>query len=166
MLVRLSKISLVATTALFFGIVVLNNITDYGSNYAFVQGVLSMSTTFEGNKLMWRSIESAPIYHLFYISIILWEATTTLLCSWGAWKLWQERSADIAAFNRAKKIAVCGMVLGMLLWYLAFITVGGEWFVMWQSEMWNGQDAAFRMLATMGLCLLFLVQRNDDLEAV
>lgn len=166
MLVRLCKIALLATTALFFGIVVLNNVTDYGSNYAFVEGVLGMQTTFEGNRLMWRAIHSEVIYHIFYITIILWESATSVLCSWGAWKLWSARSAELSVFNKAKSIGVTGLVLGMLLWYLAFITIGGEWFVMWQSDMWNGQDAAFRMLASMGLCLLFLVHSSEDLETV
>ena len=41
---------------------------------------------------------------------------------------------------------------------LAFITIGGEWFLMWQSRIWNGQDTAFRMFTVeaMILALLFL----------
>jgi predicted small integral membrane protein len=44
----------------------------------------------------------------------------------------------------------------MLQWFIAFITVGGEWFTMWQSQIWNGQDAAFRMFACIGIVLIFL----------
>jgi predicted small integral membrane protein len=43
--------------------------------------------------------------------------------------------------------------------------VGGEWFLMWQSKNWNGQDAAFRMFAVVGIVLLFLVQQDVEEQA-
>jgi hypothetical protein len=52
MTVRLSKIILCLCLAAFAFLVTFGNITDYGSNFAFVQHVLSMDTTFPGNKLM------------------------------------------------------------------------------------------------------------------
>jgi predicted small integral membrane protein len=39
---------------------------------------------------------------------------------------------------------------------VAFISVGGEWFLMWQSKTWNGQDAAFRMFVVLGIILVYL----------
>jgi len=35
--------------------------------------------------------------------------------------------------------------------------------LMWQSKTWNGQDAAFRMFAIMGVSLVFLSLRDDEL---
>ena len=49
-------------------------------------------------------------------------------------------------FNAAKDVAVAGLVLGLLLWFGGFLIVGGEWFQMWQSKSWNGQEAAFRFI--------------------
>ncbi len=162
--IRLCKISLVAATALFLAFVVLNNLTDYRSNYLFVEGVLSMSTAFEDNQLMWRAIDSPQIHTLFYGSIILWETIALVLCVWGTVVLARFLKGSGAAFNRAKKIATIGLTVILLQWYVAFITVGGEWFLMWQSEDWNGQDAAFRMFAMMGTSLIFLSFKDDDLE--
>jgi len=45
---RLSKTVMVGSLGVFGLLVALNNITDYGSNYAFVRHVLSMDTTFPG----------------------------------------------------------------------------------------------------------------------
>ena len=42
MALRVSKAVLVFAIALFYTILVLNNITDYGSNYEFVRHVLTM----------------------------------------------------------------------------------------------------------------------------
>mgnify|MGYP006212504177 CR=1 FL=1 len=45
-----------AAYGLFAASVVLNNITDYGSNFRFVQHVMSMDTTFDGNAAMYRAV--------------------------------------------------------------------------------------------------------------
>jgi|HubBroStandDraft_1064217.scaffolds.fasta_scaffold39868_2 predicted small integral membrane protein len=39
------------------------------------------------------------------------------------------------------------------------IRVESEWFLMWQSKMWNGQEEAFRMFAIVGVVFLIVVQR-------
>ena len=36
--------------------------------------------------------------------------------------------------------------------------------LMWQSEVWDGGDPAFRMFAIMGICLIFLNMKDGDLE--
>ena len=43
-----------------------------------------------------------------------------------------------------------------------FMVVGGEWFLMWQSQTWNGQDAAFRMFLVEGIVLLVLLTPELD----
>ena len=53
-------------------------------------------------------------------------------------------------------MATLGLAAGMLFWFFGFIVVGGEWFQMWQSQIWNGQEAAFRFIASLGLFLVFL----------
>ena len=46
---RIMKSLLVGSVALFALLVALNNVIDYGSNFPFVQHVLSMDTTFPDN---------------------------------------------------------------------------------------------------------------------
>ncbi len=157
---RYCKIALVAANAFFLLLVVFNNITDYQSNLMFVENVLNMSTTFEGNNGMWRAIENPFIHHLFYISIILWEALALVVISVGALKLWTARAGSLEAFQKAKEWAAAGLTISLLQWYIAFISVGAEWFLMWQSQSWNGQDAAMRMFLMMGVSLIFLMQKE------
>jgi Predicted small integral membrane protein (DUF2165) len=52
---RVSKAVLIYAIALFYTILVLNYITDYGSNYEFVRYVLMMDSTFPPSR--WRSRE-------------------------------------------------------------------------------------------------------------
>jgi predicted small integral membrane protein len=157
------KTLLVASLALFVLVVTFNNLTDYGSNFAFVSHVLSMDTTFPGNALMYRAISAPVVWHVAYGLIILAEALTGLLLAAGAIALWRARRADAAGFNAAKQLTVLGCGLGFLLWFTGFMAVGGEWFAMWQSSTWNGQEAAFRIYVALLGVLLFVNQREPDL---
>lgn len=154
---RWIKISLVFSAGLFSIIVAFNNITDYQSNYLFVSHVLSMDDTFPDNKGMWRAISNAGVHHLFYWMIILTECLIGMLCLMGAYKLIKNRK-DAAPFQAAKGLAIVGLGLGIVLWFLGFITIGGEWFLMWQSQSWNGQQSAFRIAALFGIFLIYLNQ--------
>lgn len=158
MTLRLAKLLLVLAVALFYTFVVFNNLTDYDSNNQFVRHVLMMDTTFPANHGMWRALNSPALHTAFYVSIITWESVTMLLSWWGGWNLAHAISAPPAEFHRAKQVAVAALTLALLMWLVAFLIVGGEWFLMWQSKTWNGQEAAFRMFTVIGIVLLLLVQ--------
>ena len=157
---RLSKTALVAAVALFMSLVAFGNVTDYGSNFAFVQHVLSMDDTFKSPTLMWRAITTPALHHAAYAAIIAWEALTAMVLWIGALRLWAARGRDAAAFAQAKGVAIVGLTMGFLLWVTGFITVGGEWFAMWQSKTWNGQGAAHVFLTFTGIALLHLSQED------
>ncbi len=165
MTTRFVKILLVSAVALFYTLVVFNNMTDYNSNYSFVYHVLRMDSIPAGNQGLWRAVHSTFVYHLFYNSIIAWEAITAVLTWTGAGLLLRSLRASANSFNIAKRIPVIALTLGLLLWFVAFLTVGGEWFLMWQSPTWNGQEAAFRMFAVLGIVLMFLVMPDVEGQA-
>jgi predicted small integral membrane protein len=153
---RISRILLVAAVAFFYTIVLFNNLTDYGSNYMFVRHVLLMDTTFPGNQGLWRAIHPVFVQVIFYNGIIVWEAVIAAAMWAGFVVLLRSRRKTAAEFDKSKRIAIGALTLGLLLWFFAFLTVGGEWFLMWQSKIWNGQDAAARVFETTGLVLLLL----------
>jgi predicted small integral membrane protein len=160
-MLRAAKIALVFGVAIFYVFVVFNNLTDYDSNYQFVRHVLMMDSTFAGNHGMWRAINSPVAHKAFYDSVIAWEALTMLLCWWGAARMLREFNAPGPEFDRAKGVAIAALTLSLLMWLIAFLAVGGEWFLMWQSATWNGQSAAFRMFTVVGIVLLLVAQRED-----
>jgi len=153
---RWSKLLLLAAIALFFSLVVFNNVTDFNSNYEFVQHTLSMDTTFPGNKGLWRAITNPSLHLVFYLSIICWETFNAILCWAGVVALFRSLKASPATFIKARTIGIAALTAGMLLWLVAFLTIGGEWFLMWQSKNWNGQDPAFRMFMIEAAVLLLL----------
>ena len=162
MTLRIIKMLLVFGVALFYTFVAFNNVTDYDSNFQFVRHVLMMDSTFPGNHGMWRAMNSPALHTAFYISIIGWEMLTMLLAWWGGIQLARALHGPAPAFHRAKRVAIAALTLSLLMWLIAFLAVGGEWFLMWQSKNWNGQDAAFRMFTVIGIVLLLLVQPDTE----
>jgi len=85
-----------------------------------------------------------------------------ILCWWGGLRLARTLRATAAEFHQAKRVAIAALTLGLLMWLVAFLSVGGEWFLMWQSKTWNGQDAALRMFTVIGLVLLLVARPEAE----
>lgn len=104
LITRYAKMIMSLSLALFCLLVAFDNITDYGTNYAAVQHVLSMDTTFPGNALMYRAITNPALWHLAYAVIIAVEVILGFLFLAGAVRLFQVRHASGAVFNQAKTL--------------------------------------------------------------
>jgi predicted small integral membrane protein len=111
---------------------------------------------------MWRAINSPALHTVFYLTIITWEAVTMILCWWGGLRLAQALRGPAAAFHQAKRVSIAALALSLMMWLVVFLAVGGEWFMMWQSKSWNGQDAAFRMFTVAGIVLLIVALPDMD----
>ena len=158
---RVIKIGMVASIALFFSMVAFNNIIDFDSNWHFVQHVFSMDTTFRTPALMTRAITNPVIQCCAYYLIIAWEIITALICWIGCFMLLAKIKKQHAQFNAAKKIALIGLFFGFLLYMIGFMIIGGEWFVMWQSPIWNGQMKAGLFISLIMFVMIFLTMETD-----
>ena len=75
----------------------------------------------------------------------------------------EHRRVTEICIDAAKKRVIVGATVGFLVWFFGFMVIGGEWFLMWQSDTWNGQDAAFKFyMAILGV-LIFVNQPDRDL---
>lgn len=163
MVIRLAKMLLPVMLAGFAFLVAFDNIVDYGTNFLFVRHVLSMDTTFPSNTLTWRAITQPLAWHAGYWLIIGGEGATCACLLCGAHALWRARHESGAAFNAAKGLITLGCTVGFFVWFFGFMVIGGEWFAMWQSKTWNGQDAAFKFYMTILGVLIFVNQPDQDL---
>ena len=161
-LIRLAKVTMVGSLAAYAFIVAYNNVADYGSNYQFVRHVLSMDTTFPDNALMHRSITNESIWRAAYALIMAMEGLTALLLAMGAVMLLGRLRAPAEVFNRSKVWAVAGLTVGFALWFFGFMVIAGEYFAMWQSKEWNGQQAAFRITTEILAVLIFVSLPDRD----
>ena len=83
------------------------------------------------------------------------EGAIAALCFAGGWRLLIS-VRDVDQFNASKNIAILGLTAGILLWFFVFIVIGGEWFLMWQSDQWNGTQGSFRITVIFGMILIYL----------
>lgn len=109
---------------------------------------------------MWRAWRAPGLQLAFYLGIIAWELFNAILCWIGAAALFRARNSSGEVFTRAKRIGTLALAAGLLLWLVAFLSIGGEWFLMWQSRTWNGQEPAFRMFTIEALILVLLLQQE------
>ena len=156
---RLIKILFGASIGLYMLLVCFNNMTDYDSNFQFVKMVSGMSDVFSKEKNGWRSITSDTLHHAMYLLIIGTEISIAVLVWAGVISMIKKLKSDAAEFKQSKNLLSLGLSLGVVLWFTLFISIGGEWFLMWQSKNWNGQQTAFLL----SICfLLFLIHLNQD----
>ena len=123
--------------------------------------VSRMTDVFSKEKTGWRSINSDILHHIMYLFIIAWELTIAILSITGIFKMINMLKAGVTEFNQSKKLLTTGLSFGVVLWFGMFITIGGEWFLMWQSKNWNGQNTAFSLCICFLLFLIHLNQRDD-----
>jgi predicted small integral membrane protein len=45
------------------------------------------------------------------------------------------------------------------------MSIGGEWFGMWQSQQWNGVPSAFRFVMTISAVLILVAMPDHDTES-
>lgn len=156
MLIRICKATFVAIIAAFFTLIALTNITDYQINYIFVKHVLAMDNIFFNSTSGWRAITSQQLQSYAYWFIISWEMLAALICWIGALSL-LTNCRNIENFNKSKPLAFLGLSLGFILFTFGFIAVGGQWFQMWQSHIWNALPTAGLFMNMVGIVMIILL---------
>ncbi len=167
MAVRVVKILLILSAGVLCLLVGYNNVVDYGSNLMFVQHVMTMDMTFPDNAVRAsRALSDPRLHHIAYWVIIAAEFAIGVICIVGALRLLPVLRAPATEFNNAKTLAITGLAAGVGFWFMAFMVVGGEWFQMWQSQVWNGQQPAFRFIGSIGLIMIFVAMDDRELPGV
>ncbi|HRH61312.1 MAG TPA: DUF2165 domain-containing protein [Chitinophagaceae bacterium] len=162
--VRAGKCTAVAGIALMSLLVVFGNITDYYSNFYFVQHVMKMDTIFPSSEIHYRAVDSNLLYHISYILIILAELLMAACCMAGSVQMIKNISGSATQFHAAKKWAVYGCIIGFAIWFIGFEVVGGEWFGMWQSSTWNGLYSADRIVTFIALAFIMLQMKEEEMQ--
>ena len=159
--IRLSKSLLACSVGLMCLLVSIDNILDFNSNFQFVQHVLSMDTMksfFHGGVLLDRAITD-PQYHLFgYWMIIISEGAAGIISLLGG-SMMLIGLMKSERFNQGKVLYILGATVALMVWYLGFAVIGGEYFSMWANQ-WNGQPKAYTF-ALFVLMSLIYIQSNE-----
>ena len=125
------------------------NLTDYGTNWAFVQHVLSMDTTIPNSTTRYRAVTDSTLQTAGYWLIIAAETATPRRCAGCRQRtlaLLASVRAPAATFpappsdGRSQGYRSASSPGWSASWRLA-----ARWFEMWQSTVWNGEESAFQL---------------------
>ena len=109
--VRAAKISLGAAIALFASLVAFGNLTNYNTNFVFVEHVVSMDTIYPFSTIKYRAITNPTLQHTVYAVIIITQVIIAVLCWIGAILLIRNIRADARLFNRSEKWGISSVDL-------------------------------------------------------
>jgi predicted small integral membrane protein len=159
-LARIVAAVVVLMAAAYYLVVAFDNITNptnpTGSNWPFVEGVLSGEGTPPDNGFEWRFIDATWFHVLVYIGIIAGEALAGILLVIGG-IAGIRRSATASSWESGQRWTLIGGAVGLLVFFFGFIVVGGNWFVMYENSTWNGLEPAFQNTVTTMLALLLVL---------
>jgi predicted small integral membrane protein len=142
---RAAKVATVAAIALVASLVTFGNLTDYNTNFVFVEHVLSMDTIYAFSKIKYRAITDPALHQAAYALIIATEAATAVLCWTGGGGGGRRRGGGAAAGRRAATVAGVGRARGGLLWRGGFVWSGGGWVGGGVALQWSGVPSAGRV---------------------
>ncbi|MDI3271029.1 DUF2165 domain-containing protein [Pseudomonas sp. MDT1-16] len=160
--IRISKIALMSFISFFGLLMMYSNLADYPTNYEYVAHILSMDTTSDQSKYGLRAITSPMLQHRIYWIIITLEVIYTLLCLMGTYQLYRNLSASADDFHEAKKYALMGLLVAIFVYYICIQVVGVEWFNMDQSDVWNYDEWAQKILSFTSPTLIYISLRTEE----
>ncbi len=117
--------TLVALNGLYILLVAFGNITDFGTNQAFVHHVLAMDTTNFGAPsgteldpdVMWRAITNPTVQNIAYIGLIIWESVTAVVLI-AAVVFWSREGGT--GYRVARSLSTIGLLMLLLLFMGGF----------------------------------------------
>ncbi len=162
-MVKLIKVFLMASIALWGFIGGLTNLMDYPGGYGAVAYVLSMTGAKDAPGL-WRAIESPFLIHIGFAFIWVSKLATGLLCSISTVKLWHSRSSTSSAFNASKSYGIAGAGISMFMLFFGFVVLSGTYFELWRDANLGAVAHQFALiyLACIGIIILFVAQPDTE----
>lgn len=154
---RYLKIALTLSVALLALFYVAHNFANWDAARGAIGYVLGQADHVAYPTDLAPRIAGGPGVTIVLLVICAGEAAAGLTALAGAIRLWQARRADAAAFAAAKRLAVIGAGLAVLVWFLLFAAFGGALYQMWQTEVGaKSLEGAFQFAGLSFLTLIYL----------
>ncbi|MDI9337716.1 MAG: DUF2165 domain-containing protein [Alphaproteobacteria bacterium] len=158
--IRIIQSMLSLFMGIYFFIIFLGNITDYNANYFFVKNVLSMKEVFNPENNAWRSITNSTMHKIMYNFIILTECVCCFLFIFGFLKML--KNIHTPNFIKQKQATLIAYFITLTLFFLGFICIAGEYFLMWQAKSYNAQPTAF--MVTLIAATFLIIHLHETYE--
>ena len=161
-MLRIAKILLVLTVALWGFVGAFFNVVDWAGTTGAVAAVTSMAT-FDGGAGSWQAISYPGVVWAGALFIMLSKVVAGALCMSGALRMWRVRDGDALTFTAAKELALAGCAVAVIMLFGGFIVVAESWFELWRSDAMRGPvlDSAFRYAGMIMLIAIFVGMKEE-----
>ena len=154
---RYLKILLTVAVGLLAALWCANNLLNWEVAHGAVAYTLSQADQAGYPMHLVPPIEHPLAATLVLLLIVAGEGLAGALPLLGAWRMWSSRASDQRGFTIAKRWAVSGAGIAVLVWFLLFQVIGGALILMGQSEGLRATlEGAFRFAAYCFLTLIYL----------
>lgn len=162
-MLRITKILLIASVALWALIGAIANIIDWEGTNGAVAATVSMSTFELTGSSGWQATTNPAVIIAGAVFIVGLKLLTAGLCFTGAGRMWSARKGEVATFDAAKTLALAGCGVAVFMLFAGWIVIAETWFELWRSDALRdvALNSAFRYCGMIGLIALFVAQRND-----
>ena len=159
---RFVKAALVAAVALWGFVGVYHNVANWSGTLGAVTAATSMST-FEGGAESWQATSSPLLAWLGALFIAGSKFASAILCSVGAVGMLRFRRDETARYAAARRTALVGCAVAVLMLFTGFIVIAESWFELWRSDAMRGPvlQSAFRYAAMIALIALFVAGPDE-----
>ena len=161
MVIRQLKIVFVVIIALLCLLYASQNVANLEACYQSFAYVLSRADHAVYPSSIVPSITSPALIWSALIIVVGSEFLAGLLAAKGARDMWSTRHAQADVFNQAKKYALYGCALGIVIWLGFFGVLGSALFQMWQTAIGDGSmRGAFQFF--MSCATVFIIVNMAD----
>lgn len=161
-MIRIVKITLVVFVGLQGLFYFISNLVNWEYAQGAVAAVLSQADAPAYKNRIVPPITNPALIAFATAIIMTGELLVGLVSFKGAADLAAKVKAPAPAFNAAKKTAVLGCALALIVWFCGFQVVGAALFQMWQGAIGvSSFEGAFMYAGASAFVLLFLNQPDD-----
>jgi len=160
-MIRIIKIALAASVALFCLMYALQNIWNLDAAGWFVSYTTGMAGHDKYPSHFGPAVTIPALHSIMLWVIIALEITAGLLAAKGAFDLFKARNGSADEFNGAKTYAIAGCGVGILVWFGLFSAIAGAYFQIWQTEAGSGALANASMFSVQLGVIWLLISQKD-----
>ncbi|MBO6506092.1 MAG: DUF2165 family protein [Kordiimonadaceae bacterium] len=155
--VRIAKIILVATVAVWGLWGGLGNLIGYASGYEQVRDVISMQSLEQ--PMPW-ALQNPIFAHLGFAFIWALKLIGGAMCALGAIRMWRCSDASADVFQTAKTWAIVGCAMIFFMMFAGFNLLASNVFMAFRSPAIGAIELSWVFAGEVGLVLLFLAMRE------
>ncbi len=161
-MIRIVKIILVMTVGLQGLFYFISNLVNWEYAQMAVGAVLSLADAPAYKNTIVPPITNPLLVAIGTAIIMTGELLVGLISFKGATDLAGKVAAPAAAFNAAKKLAILGCAMPLIVWFGGFLVIGAALLQMWQGQVGASSfSGAYIYLASIAFVLLFVNQPDD-----